>query len=63
MKEALTNLIKVKTIVTLVLTGVFSFLAINGTIDAKEFVTIFTVIIAFYFGMQSVKKSEDKGKK
>ena len=55
MKEALTKLIKVKTIVTLVLTGVFSYLAIAGVIDAKEFVTIFTVIIAFYFGTQANK--------
>lgn len=56
MKEALTKLIKVKTLVTLLLTGVFSFLAINGTIDAKEFMTIFTVIIAFYFGTQANKE-------
>lgn len=50
MKEKLAKLINVKSIVTLVLTGVFSFLAINGTITGESFLTIFTVIISFYFG-------------
>ena len=62
MKEKLAKLINVKSIVTLVLTGVFSFLAINGTITGESFLTIFTVIISFYFGTQAIKKEDDSTK-
>ena len=58
MKEALAKLIKVKTIVTLAMTGVFSALAINGAISGEQFIGIFTVVIAFYFGTQAAKKEE-----
>ena len=57
MKERLAKLLSVKSIVTLVLTGVFSFLAVRGVIGSTEFVTIFTTIIAFYFGTQTMKNS------
>ena len=56
MKEKLAKLINVKTIVTLVLTGVFSFLAIKGVVTGEQTLTIFTTVIAFYFGTQSEKK-------
>ena len=59
MKEALTRLIKVKSIVTIMLTAVFCVLAWRGTISAEQFVTIFTTVIAFYFGTQSSKKDGD----
>lgn len=47
-------LLSVKSIVTLVLTVVFAYLAITGQI-AQDFMTIYAVIIAFYFGTQSQK--------
>lgn len=47
-------LMSVKSIVTLVLTGVFAFLAVTGNIQ-QDFMTIYAVIIAFYFGTQSQK--------
>lgn len=53
MLEAITKLIKVKTLVTLILTGVFAFLSCTGKIDADKFITIFTVVISFYFGTQA----------
>lgn len=59
MKEKLSKLINVKSIVTLILTGVFSYLSIINQIKGEQFLTIFTVIIAFYFGTQSVKKVGD----
>lgn len=59
MKEKLAKLIDVKSIVTLALTGVFGYLAVTGRISGSDFLTVFTVIIAFYFGTQS-KKVEDK---
>ena len=48
------TLISVKSIVTLVLTGVFAFMACTGRIS-QDFMTIYAVIIAFYFGTQSQK--------
>ena len=52
--KRLANLLSVKSIVTLVLTGVFAFLAIINQIS-QDFMTIYAVIIAFYFGTQSQK--------
>lgn len=49
------NLLTVKSIVTLVLTGVFSYLAISGKVTPDQFMTVFTVIIGFYFGTQKLK--------
>lgn len=57
MKTKLAKLIDVKSIVTLVLTGVFAYLAIVGAITAENYMTIFTVIIAFYFGTQMAKQN------
>ena len=56
MLEKLSKLINVKSIVTITLTGVFAYLAIAGETNA-DFMTIFTVVIAFYFGTQAEKKS------
>ena len=48
------NLLCVKSLVTLVLTGVFAFLAVTGTVS-QEFMTIYTMIMGFYFGTQTAK--------
>lgn len=64
MLKKLAKLIDVKSIVTLVLTGVFSYLSIVGVIGAEQFLSIFTVIISFYFGTQYGKRlSEEKEEK
>ena len=49
--KRLANLMSVKSIVTLVLTGVFAYMAVTGNIS-QDFMTIYAVIIAFYFGTQ-----------
>lgn len=58
MLEKLKKLIDVKSIVTLVLTCVFSYLAIAGKIETQQVMIIYTTIIAFYFGTQSNKNKE-----
>jgi hypothetical protein len=58
MKERLDKLLTVKSIVTLLLAVIFAVLSIRGTISGQEFLTVFTVVISFYFGTQKVK--EDK---
>ena len=60
MLKKLAKLIDVKSIVTLVLTGVFSYLSITGVIGAEQFLSIFTVIISFYFGTQVGKKEREE---
>lgn len=57
MKEALTALLKVKSIVTIALTIVFCILACTGAISGEQFLTIFTVIVSFYFGTQTTKNN------
>ena len=59
MKERLGKLLAVKSIVTIMLSAVFAYLAIVGHVTSTEFVTIFTVVIGFYFGTQAEKKSGD----
>lgn len=54
LKKRLANLVSVKSIVTVVLTGVFAYMATVGKIS-QDFMTIYAVIIAFYFGTQSQK--------
>lgn len=56
-KKRLGNLLSVKSIVTLVLTGVFAYMAVVGKIS-QDFMTIYAVIIAFYFGTQSQKAQD-----
>ncbi len=56
------NLLTVKSIVTVLLTVVFSVLALKGTISGEQFLTIFSVVIAFYFGTQYQKNNNDKDK-
>ena len=58
MKEKLAKLLSVKSIVTLVLTAVFSYLCIANKISEQQFMTIFTVVISFYFGTQFEKKAK-----
>lgn len=53
--KKIAKLIDVKSIVTLILTVVFSYLSIKGVISGEQFLTIFTVIIGFYFGTQYEK--------
>jgi hypothetical protein len=57
-KKRLGNLLAVKSLVTITLTVVFAVLALRGDISGTEFLTIFTTVIAFYFGTQRI--NEDK---
>ena len=56
MKDKLSKLINVKSIVTILLTLLFCVLAFKGNIS-QEVITIYTVVISFYFGTQSNKNT------
>jgi hypothetical protein len=56
--KRLARLLAVKSLVTLTLTIVFSLLAVRGTVD-QDFMTIYAVIISFYFGTQSQESKRE----
>ena len=58
--KRLGNLLSVKSLVTLVLTAVFAVMTVRQAIS-QDFMTIYAVIIAFYFGTQSRKTRETGG--
>lgn len=62
MRERFAKLIDVKSIVTVILTGIFAYLSVVGTVTGQEFLTVFTVVIAFYFGTQTQKKVDSDGR-
>ena len=53
-KKRCANLLSVKSLVTLCLTVVFAYMAVTGQIS-QDFMTVYAVVIAFYFGTQSQK--------
>ncbi len=52
--KRLGNLLSVKSLVTLTLTAVFACMSVTGKIS-QDFMTVYAVVIAFYFGTQSQK--------
>lgn len=54
--QRLSKLLSVKSLVTIALTGVFCYLSIIKVIPAELFMTVFTVVISFYFGTQAKKE-------
>ena len=53
--ERLSKLFAIKSLITLGLTGLFIFLAAKGSIP-QEVMSIYTMIIGFYFGTQANKE-------
>lgn len=52
----LAALIKVKTIVTFIVTAIFAVLALRGDVGEDSVMYIMTAVVAFYFGTQHEKK-------
>lgn len=50
------NLVKVKTIVTLVVMAIFAVLALRGDITADNAMIIISMVVSFYFGTQAERK-------
>ena len=53
-KKRCANLLSVKSLVTLTLTVVFAYMSVTNQIS-QDFMTVYAVVIAFYFGTQSQK--------
>lgn len=59
LKQNLANMVKVKTIVTLVVLTVFAVLALRGDITADNVMVITSTVMAFYFGTQHEKSTKE----
>ncbi len=59
MKNKIEKLINVKSIVTVMMTAVFCVMSAVGRISSEQFITVFTVVISFYFGTQAAKKDKE----
>lgn len=54
----LAALLNVKSIITIILTAAFAYLTVNGVVSGQEFITVYSIIITFYFVNQSQKTRE-----
>lgn len=57
MDKVINRLLTVKSLVTLLLTAVFAYLAVTQQVS-QEFMMIYTTIIGFYFGSQSERLNQ-----
>ena len=57
MEKVVNRLLTVKSLVTLLLTAVFAYLAVTQQVS-QEFMMIYTTIIGFYFGSQSERLNQ-----
>lgn len=55
LKRRACNLLSVKSLVTLTLTGVFALLSLRGRVS-QELMSVYTVVVGFYFGTQTRKE-------
>lgn len=53
--KRLANLLCIKSIVTIALTAAFIVLAMRGVFTGNEVLSIFTMVVGFYFGTQTNK--------
>lgn len=58
MLDRLLKLLEVKSIVTIMLTVTFCYMTLEGSMDADKFLTIFTVVISFFFGVKAGKETK-----
>lgn len=56
----LADLLKVKTLVTLVIMLVFAVMSLRGDFQADAVMNVVLIVIAFYFGTQHEKRSAAK---
>lgn len=60
--EVLKNYLQVKKIIALLLTVVFCYLAITGRITSEQYINIFSIVIAFYFGQSTARQAAEESK-
>ena len=55
--QNLANMVKVKTLITLVVMAVFGVLALRGSISSDNAMIIISMVVSFYFGTQKEKSN------
>ncbi|WP_286909613.1 hypothetical protein [Clostridium sp. UBA1652] len=55
--EELKSLLQVKKLISILLTIVFCILSIKGKVTSEQFLTIFSLVIAFYFGQSTARQA------
>lgn len=58
-RDRIAKMIDVKSVVTLILTAVFAVQTVRGKVSGEQFLTVFTVVISFYFGTQYQKNIKE----
>lgn len=53
---------QIKKLIALLTTAVFCILALRGNLSSTEFLSVFTLVIGFYFGQSSVRQSLKENK-
>jgi len=59
-RDRIAKMIDVKSVVTLILTAVFAVQTVRGKVSGEQFLTVFTVVISFYFGTQYQKNIKER---
>lgn len=54
------RLISIKSLVTLALTAIFAVLSLRGVIAGDQVLSVYLIIIGFYFGTQATKEGGGK---
>lgn len=60
-ENVIANLFKVKSLVTIMLTGAFIVMAVQERVEPKDFYSIIVMVLTFYFGYQSAKSEDQTG--
>lgn len=58
--KRITNLLKIKSLITLTLTAVFAYMAVLGRVSTDQLMATFSMIIGFYFGTQADRKTKNE---
>ena len=54
----LTKLLSIKRVIAFMLTVVFCIMSLNSQVSSQEFLTVFSMVIAFYFGQSIARKDK-----
>lgn len=56
LKDKLIELLKVKSIITILVFGVFCYLSIIGKVDAQQFMLVLSMVATYYFSKKDNKE-------
>lgn len=59
-RDSFAKLVDVKSIMTLFLTVMFCILALTGKVSGDQFLTVYTVVVSFFFGTKSGRAEAEK---